>query len=251
MRDYLWVNIKTICRIPLSVFFSVAYPILMMVIMMMSYGNPSIGEGYHLIDKYVMVVIGMGILPLTLVSFSIWVASDIEDDSLKRMLFFKVKFKTIMSAEIIAHLLVGVFCIFIDIAFAKVIFGLNMPGIKYFLVFLIQYFIAVVVCILFGLLLALMLPKTQALMPVGLITMFMMYMFCGAFVSYAELPDKIRRISGFLPIKYAMNDLLNIWMEKQMFNNRFMLISLIYIVALFTLVMIVYYKKYSHWRIKV
>ena len=234
MRDYLWVNIKTIFRIPLSVFFSVAYPILMMVIMMMSYGNPSIGEGYHLIDKYVMVVIGMGILPLTLVSFPIWVASDIEDDSLKRMLFFKVKFKTIMSAEIIAHLLVGVFCIFIDIAFAKVIFGLNMPGIKYFLVFLIQYFIAVVVCILFGLLLALMLPKTQALMPVGLITMF-----------------KIRRISGFLPIKYAMNDLLNIWMEKQMFNNRFMLISLIYIVALFTLVMIVYYKKYSHWRIKV
>ena len=45
MRDYLWVNIKTIFRIPLSVFFSVAYPILMMVIMMMSYGNPSIGEG--------------------------------------------------------------------------------------------------------------------------------------------------------------------------------------------------------------
>ncbi len=88
MFNYLRVDIKVLFRIPLSVFFTLGYPIMMMFIIVGSYGNVEIGNGLHLIDKYFLITIGMGLLPLTLISFPTWIASSIEDNSLKRMQYF-------------------------------------------------------------------------------------------------------------------------------------------------------------------
>lgn len=251
MFDYLWINIKTIFRIPLSVFFSVAYPILMMIIMMISYGNPDIGNGYHLVDKYLLITIGMGILPLTLISFPIWIASDIEDNSLKRMIYFKVKFRKIIISEVIAHLLVSLICIVIDIIFAMILYGLKIPKVSYLLAFLLQYLLAVVVCILLGAVLSILISNTQILMPLGLIIMFTLYMMCGAFVSYDQLPERIHTISEYIPMKYAMNNFYDIWMQNKYFDMNFITLSIVYILVLLILFGIVYKKKYYHWKVNI
>ena len=251
MLDYLWINIKTIFRIPLSVFFSVAYPILMMIIMMVSYGNPDIGEGYQLIDKYLMVAIGMGILPLTLISFPIWIAADIEDNSLKRMLYFKVKFSKIIISEVLAHMLVSVVCIVIDIIFAKILYGLRIPQFTYLFAFFIQYMIAVAVCILLGAVLAILISNTQVIMPLGLFIMFALYMLCGAFVSYDQLPERIHKISGCIPMKYAMNNFIEIWMQKKYFDMDFILLSSVYTKVLLIMFGNDYNKKYYRWKVNI
>ena len=58
MLRYLLVDLKVMMRIPVAVFFSLAFPLLMMVVIMVSYGNIDIGGGYHLIDKYFLVAMG-------------------------------------------------------------------------------------------------------------------------------------------------------------------------------------------------
>ncbi|HEM2324004.1 TPA: ABC transporter permease, partial [Listeria monocytogenes] len=45
--SYLWTSIKMQFRIPVSVFFSLLFPLIMMFAMVTSYGNFDIGEGYH------------------------------------------------------------------------------------------------------------------------------------------------------------------------------------------------------------
>lgn len=42
---YLLVDFKVMMRIPIAVFFSLAFPLLMMVVIMVSYGNIDIGGG--------------------------------------------------------------------------------------------------------------------------------------------------------------------------------------------------------------
>lgn len=242
MLNYLWTNIKIIFRIPLSVFFSIVYPLLMMVIIILSYGNEAIGDGYHLIDKYFLVTIGMGILPLTLISFPIWLASSIENSSLKRMQYFRVNFVNIITADILAHFSIAILSIFSNILVAFFVFQLKLPGVLYFISFIAHYILALIVFMLLGGFLALIFKKTQILMPLGLVLMFMLYMFCGAFISYEELPSFIKELSSYIPMKYAMNDFFSIWNTTHLFESQFLVVSGIYII-IFLVGIVITYKR--------
>jgi len=64
----LVTDIRMLFRVPVSAFFTVVFPSLMLIIMMASYGNPDIGSGIRLSDKYVLIASGMGLAPLSLSS---------------------------------------------------------------------------------------------------------------------------------------------------------------------------------------
>lgn len=242
MLNYLWTDIKIIFRIPLSIFFSIIYPLMMMFIIMLSYGNVVIEGNYHLIDKYFLITIGMGILPLVLVSFPIWIATNIENNSLKRMQYFRVGFGTIMISDIIAHFVVALFSLAVNIIVALVVFKLKIPPFLYFVSFIGQYMLAIIVFMLLGGLIALIFKKTQVVMSCGLVIMFALYMLCGAFISYEELPKGIQNIASYIPIKYAMNDFFDIWNTSQYFNSRFLILSIVYI-CIFLIGILFTYKK--------
>lgn len=230
-------------------FFTIAYPIMMMIIIMVSYGNIDIGDGYRLIDKYFMVTIGMGLLPLALISFPIWMASSMEDNSLKRLTYFNVPFSTIVLADTIAHFIIALISIFLNIIVGTIAYGLKLPPFSYFMAFILQYTVALIVCMVFGAFIALLIPKVQALMPVGLVLMFSLYMLCGVFISYDELPKTIRSISEVLPIKYAMNDFFNIWTQDKHFDMKFLLLSLIYFLVFGVGLLIESKIKFKKWNV--
>ncbi len=231
MKDYLWINLKIMFRIPLSIFFSMGYPIIMMIIIILSYGNVSIGDGYLLIDKYFMIAIGMGILPLTLISFPMWIGNNLESDSLKRLSYFKVKMSKIIAGDILAHLILALISMAINIIFAYFLFSLKFPSMKYFMAFTGQYIIAVITSMIIGAVFAFLFKNTQILMPFGLVVMFVLYMFCGVFITFDELPVQFKNIANFIPMKYAMNDFFNIWTQKSLFNTQFLKLSLIYLLV--------------------
>ena len=59
----LVTDIRMLFRVPVSAFFTVIFPSLMLIIMMTSYGNPDIGSGIRLSDKYILIASGMGLAP--------------------------------------------------------------------------------------------------------------------------------------------------------------------------------------------
>ena len=115
MRTYLFIDLKIMFRIPLSIFFSIAYPILMMIIIMFSYGNISIGNGYYLIDKYFLIAIGMGILPLALISFPMWIGNSFENKSIERLNFFGVNTSKMFVGDVLAHFILAMISMAINI----------------------------------------------------------------------------------------------------------------------------------------
>lgn len=52
MINKILLSIKMQFRVPISVFFSLIFPIIMIIVIILSYGNFSIGNGRHFIDKY-------------------------------------------------------------------------------------------------------------------------------------------------------------------------------------------------------
>lgn len=245
MLNYIWTNIKMILRVPLSVFFSIVYPVMMMFIMILSYGNVPIGGGYHLIDKYFLITIGMGILPFTLVSFPIWVSSQIQDNSLERLQYFRVSFFKVIFSDITAHFIVALLSMLINILVAFFVFNLNIPSFVYLITFFGQYIVAIIVFMLLGGAIALVLKKSQIVMPCGLIVMFSLYMFCGAFITFEQLPKVIQNIAMYIPMKYAMIDFFNVWNMTQYGNKSFLILSLVYICVLCFVIYIVYKKSYE------
>jgi len=217
-------------RIPLSIFFSIAYPILMMIIIMFSYGNISIGNGYYLIDKYFLIAIGMGILPLALISFPMWIGNSFENKSIERLNFFGVNTSKMFVGDVLAHFILAMISMAINILVAFLFWRLKFPSIGHFLSFIIQYFIAIVIAMIIGGIFAYVFKNPQILMTLGLVVMFVLYMFCGVFISIDQMPQLFRNISSYLPIKYAMNDFFDIWTMEKFWDKDFLLISAVYLV---------------------
>lgn len=230
MRTYLFIDLKIMFRIPLSIFFSIAYPILMMIIIMFSYGNISIGNGYYLIDKYFLIAIGMGILPLSLISFPMWIGNSFENKSIERLNFFGVNTSKMFVGDVLAHFILAMINMAINILVAFLFWRLKFPSIGHFLSFIIQYFIAIVMAMIIGGIFAYVFKNPQILMNLGLVVMFVLYMFCGVFISTDQMPQLFRNISSYLPIKNAMNDFFDIWTMEKFWDKDFLLISAVYLV---------------------
>lgn len=130
--------------------------------------------------------------------------------------------------DILAHMVLGLFGMFIDIVFAKVVFQLHTPDIAYLLSFVGQYIIALIVCMLIGALLAFIVINPEVVMPLGLLIMFAMYMLCGAFITFTQLPAALQHIADLLPFKYAMNDFYTIWSGQSLLISKFIKLSLLY-----------------------
>ena len=242
MRDYILTDLKIMLRIPLSVFFTMCYPILMMFIIILSYGNMPIGDGYYLIDKYFMVAIGMGVLPMTLVSFPMWISSSIENGSMDRMYFFGIPKIRIVLGDVLANLIQAICSMLIEIMIAFIVFRLRIPSFPYFFAFLAQYVVTIILFMLIGAVIAFIFKNSQIVMPLGLTLMFVFYMLCGVFIQIDEMPALMQRLADFLPIKHAMNDFFTIWQEKIIIDLYFMKLTGIY-ALIFGGVLILFLRK--------
>lgn len=93
-------------------------------------------------------------------------------------------------------------------------------------------------------LLALVVPNTRILLPLGLICMFLTYMFIGVFINFDELPKNIISISNYLPIKYMTNNFFDVWVGHNLWNNSFLQLNTIWMLIIISLIIVTYYFKY-------
>ena len=104
MINKILLSIKMQFRVPISVFFSLIFPIIMIIVIILSYGNFSIGNGRHFIDKYFLISTSIGLLPIAFISFPIWLSESIENETLKRLKYFEVNISSLIVSNIISYL---------------------------------------------------------------------------------------------------------------------------------------------------
>jgi len=227
----IWVDIKLIFRIPVSVFFTLGFPIVLMVIMLISYGNPEIGENLRLVDKYFLITAGMGIAPLTLLSLPMWIGNSIERSYLRRLRYFGVNLGRVALSNLIAHIFIGILGILLNFIVAATFFHLSLPSFEYIIAYFLQVFYCLLSFMVIGSILGLLVKQPAIIMPLGLLLMFVTFMLCGGFLNYNDLPDGMRAVSDFIPLKYAMNDLFETWRGERAWDTNFLLTNTVYLVS--------------------
>lgn len=229
MLTHLKLSLKMQLRIPISIFFSLVFPILMLTIMVVSYGNFSIGNGYRFVDKYFLISTAIGLISIAFISFPIWVGESIGNDSLKRLKFFGVNIRSLLIADLLSYVVLAITSILFNILVATVFFDLNLPTTAHLFSYLLHTMYLMVGLFLFGLVLALYVRNTKLLLPLGMILLFSIYMFIGVFVPFNELPSALRNIAEFLPVKYLANDFFEIWTNDSLINKTFLWVNTVWI----------------------
>lgn len=239
---YLGTSIKLQFRIPVSIFFSLLFPLIMMFAMITSYGNFNIGNGFHFVDKYFLISTGMGMMPISLISFPIWLGESIQNQSYKRLEYFGLSIHNMIISDVLSYVLLTLLSIFTNIIFGFFMYGLDIPTFGYFFSYVIQCLYCNLVLLIFGAIIALLVKNTRILLPIGMVLLFSSYIFTGVFSSFSDLPTSFQLIGRFIPMKYVMNDFFDIWSEKKLFIREFLVINtllgvcLICIIAVFLIV---------------
>ena len=241
------LNLKMQLRVPISVFFSLIFPLLMMCLILLSFKNVAIGQGYHFIDCYLPIGIGIGIglIPLTVVSFPMDLGSSLEKHVFKQLKYLNVDLNRYLTAKITAYLVLSLASILIDLCFATLFFHAHWPHFSYFLSFIAEFEYCVVVNLILGALLALSIQNTKILLPIGMIFTFTFFALSGTFVQYNQLAPSIQRIGQYLPWKYVMNNGFQIWNMTQYWNSTFLKLNTVWLFVLGLLLSLLGYHRFK------
>ncbi|WP_217587142.1 ABC transporter permease [Lentibacillus saliphilus] len=236
---YVLIELKVILfRIPIVLFFSIVFPLMMMVIVVSSTGNIDIGNGFHLTDKYIMIAAGIGLVPLGLVSLPVSIAIERETGVMERYMLFGINPLAIVWSKVVVHVLMAVLQFSLICLFAKLIYTLSIPNIVSLLSFLLHYILAVSFMLLFGVMLGLVVKKIQAVQVIGLALMFMVLAMSGGFNEFHTLPAPIQNVMDYFPVKYLMNDFISIWFNTELVLNEFIWLTFGYLVVIGLIIML-------------
>lgn len=199
--------------------------------MVYSYKNFSIGNGYHFIDKYVLISTGIGLIPVTVISFPISICNSIINNTFLRMNYYHINMFEYILSNIISYVILSLISIFINIIVSFYIFDSKIPDITFLFPYVIQCLYCVIVFLFVGYIIASLVVKPDIMLPLGMIILFVIYAFSGVFINYSELPRQIQNISTFLPWKYLMNDFYKIWTMKFRWDTDFIKINTIWLAS--------------------
>lgn len=216
----LATDIRMLFRVPVSAFFTVVFPSLMLIMMMASYGNPDIGDGIRLSDKYVLIASGMGLVPLTLITFPSWICSSVESSYLLRLKYLHVSLVRVATSNALAHMVVALCGAVVTFAVGVLFYDAKIPDAPALIAYSLQLVVVTASLMLFGAALAFIVRQSAVAMAIGLILMFVVYMLCGVFGDFSAMPANLQGVGNLIPLKYLMNDGFDVWTSTRLMIPR-------------------------------
>ncbi len=245
MIRLIYCDLITLFRIPLVFFFNNLFPLVMATVMILTIGNVDIDNGYHFVDKYFLISLVIALTPLTVISFPMAITSLTQDKLLERYYLFGIKINKILFSQIVVHFFLGIVEFFLVFIYLFIFFNLKVPNIQYFLSLLLSYILVLISMLTFGLTLGILIKRRELMQIVGISIMFIIFFLVGVFGSTDSLPNILKEISSFMPLKYLSQDSFKIWFGQDIIVNKLIYLSLIWAIIFSFINFILVKKKYK------
>jgi len=210
-RKLTLVNLKLYLREPISTFFTLAFPPLLVVLFGAMYGNdpsPMFG-GYGSMDVsmpgYTAMILGtVGLLgvPITISGYR-------ESGVLRRFQATPMRPLTYILADIVANLVTTLLGMMGLVIIGWLLYRVQFEGQ------VMAVILAVVFCGLamfsIGYLIAGLAPGARTAQVVGMVIFYPMMFLSGASIPLEIMPETIQRIADFLPLTYVVRLLRGLW----------------------------------------
>jgi ABC-2 type transport system permease protein len=212
-RKLFIMQFKLYLREPVAFFFSLAYPVLLLLFFGAMYGNEPApdfwGRNFGTVDASVPAYAGIIIGTVALMGIPIDTAANRENGVLRRYRATPLHPGVYLMANVVMYLAVAILGMTLLVITGKLVFGLRMAGS--WLNVLAAFILSTIAFFSLGYLIASLAPTARIAQTVGMVIFFPMMFLSGAGMPLQLLPESLRRVSNFLPLTYMVRLLQGLW----------------------------------------
>ena len=209
-----WIEMKLFMREPAAAFFTLVFPLMVLLIFGSIYGNeptPFFG-GYGSVDVSVPAYAGMIIGSSGLIGLTIIMSMYRERGILRRLNATPVRPQIVLGANVIVSFLMTALGMSLLIVVGKLIFGLRFAG--NLLSVTAGFTLSSLSFFALGFVLAGLIPTARTAQVVGMVLFYPMLFLSGAAVPLEVLPEKVRLYTSFLPLTQVVKLLRGLWIGE-------------------------------------
>jgi ABC-2 type transport system permease protein len=208
------VEAKLFLREPAAVFFTLAFPVMVLLLFSSMFGNEPVPDlpGLRAVDVMAPAYTGMVIATTALLGLPITLASYRQQGILRRLRATPLHPSAILVAQVLVNLLMTVVGISLLLVTARLVYDLRLPEAP--LAVVLAFVLASLSFFAVGFVLAGVLPSARTATVVGQVIFFPMFFLSGAAgIPREMLPEALRRVSDFLPLTYVVELVQDLWIE--------------------------------------
>ncbi len=233
---------KLLMRNFMSIFFTLAFPTLMLFIFGGIYkNNPSnLFHGKGMVDVFVPALTGLIIAVTGIMSLPLAVTSYRERKILKRFMATPIGAASVLLSQIIVNFALTVVGMIILVIMGWLIFQLHFPS--NLIPVMIAFVISVISIFSLGLMVTSLAPNTRAANAASNLVYFPMLFLSGATFPIELLPKPMIVISKFVPLTYVVDLLKGAWLGGNLLDYKLDLTVLVSIAIVATIVSVIAFK---------
>jgi ABC-2 type transport system permease protein len=203
------IEIMLFMREPAAVFFSLVFPVMLCLILAVTFGKENAGNGFRFADLNVPAIIAFVIANLAFLGIPVAITEYKERGILKRYRASPIGLNWIYVALMCVSLLMTALSTALVILVTIVFFGLHLGGDPLEIALL-----AVVAALSLnaaGFMIGGLLRTPRAAQAVGAGIFFPLLFLSGATLPISKFPPFLRTITDFVPLTYLVRDLTHLW----------------------------------------
>ena len=206
-----WVELKLMLREPMASFFTLVFPLMLLLLFGSIYGNKPTpffgGQGYvdAMIPAFAVIILGT----TGLMSLSISMASDREQGVLRRLRTTPLRPLTVLAAKVLVLFLISAAGMALLIVVGRIVYHLRLPAHpgRVFLGFLLSCAAAFAM----GFIIAGLMKTARSAQIVAMVLFYPMMFLSGSTIPREVLPEAVRRSARVFPLTSMVTILRGLW----------------------------------------
>ena len=207
-----WVEMKLFSREPITVIFSLAFPLVMLLVLAGVFGNevdPEFRDAIP-VDYYVPGYLAIVIASIGLIGLPVHLAAYRERGILRRFRASSVSPWSLFAAQVTVSFVIAAVGSVLLVVAAVVIYDAQLPESPARL--LLAFVISTLSFVSLGFLIGTLLASARAAQAVGLLLFLPMWLLSGAGPPRGVMGGAMRAISDVLPLTYVVTSLQDAWL---------------------------------------
>ncbi len=207
------VQFKRFLREPIALFFTVAFPVLLVLLFGFIWGNepggPFTPPGFGYIDSYVPALAAIVIGTVGLIGLPITTAADRRQKLLRRYQATPLRPLVYFAADVSVHFGSALLGMGLVIIVARLVFGLRFGGS--WAAVLGGFTLSTLAFVGVGYVLASLVRSERVAQAVGMALYFPLMFLSGAAMPLQTMPGNVREVARWLPLTHVVDLLQDLW----------------------------------------
>ncbi len=193
---------KQFWRNPASVFFTVALPLIFLIIFATIFGNDTVETlGVKTTTYYVPAIVTLAVCSATCQSLSISLAVDRETGVLKRGRGTPLPNWVFFAGRVGNAIVVSILLVIVVTAVGRILYGVEVPWERIPAVLVTLAVGAASFCCL-GVALSAAIPSQDAAAPISNVALLPLYFLSGVFIPESEIPEGVLKFADLFPVRH-------------------------------------------------